>query len=121
MKIVFRVIAFFCFALGIFGAFIPVLPTVPFLAAASFLFAKGSDRYYKWFTSTNLYKMHLRDYVLSKTMTLRTTLTIVIPVCLIIILLIILIDNLELRIIMCLVILTKNVYFWRFIKTNSNK
>ena len=37
-----------CLALGVIGLFLPLLPTVPFLLAAGFLFGKSSERLHRW-------------------------------------------------------------------------
>ena len=72
MKILYIALGFIFFALGAVGAFIPVLPTTPFLLAASFFFAKGSQRFNRWFLSTKLYKNHLESFVATRSMTLKT-------------------------------------------------
>jgi hypothetical protein len=60
------------FGLGAIGAFIPVLPTTPFLMASAFFFAKGSKKFNDWFLSTKLYKKHLESFVQTKSMTFKT-------------------------------------------------
>ena len=49
--------------LGIVGALIPFIPTVPFLLVAAFGFARGSARMNAWFVGTRLYREHLEGYV----------------------------------------------------------
>lgn len=36
------------FAIGVIGAFLPFLPTVVFMLAAAFCFARGSERLHQW-------------------------------------------------------------------------
>lgn len=38
---------------------------------ASFCFAKGSDKFDKWFKGTNIYKKYLESYVKTRSMTLK--------------------------------------------------
>lgn len=83
IKIVYLFLAFFFLALGIVGIALPVLPTTPFLLLASYFFAKGSDRFNRWFMSTDIYKNHLEEFVETKAMTLKKKLCILIPVSII--------------------------------------
>ncbi|WP_300974880.1 YbaN family protein [Sphingomonas sp. LHG3406-1] len=44
MRILYLALGFVALALGFIGLFLPLLPTVPFVILAAFLFSKGSKR-----------------------------------------------------------------------------
>lgn len=71
---------FLFFALGMVGAVLPILPTTPFILVAAFCFARSSDRLNGWFKGTKVYKMVLEGYMTKRSMTLRSKLTILVPV-----------------------------------------
>lgn len=64
-------LGFVSMAIGIVGIVLPVLPTVPFFIGAALLFAKGSERFSKWFTSTKMYQNNLGTLVERRAMTLK--------------------------------------------------
>lgn len=68
------------FGLGAVGAFVPLLPTTPFILLAAFCFARSSDRLDNWFHSTKLYKKVFEGYVSKHEMPLKAKLGILIPV-----------------------------------------
>lgn len=51
-----------CVALAIIGAFLPLLPTVPFLLLAAFLFARSSDRLHDWILSHRTFGPVIEDW-----------------------------------------------------------
>lgn len=65
-------LAFVCLGLGAIGVVLPFVPATPFLLLATVLFAKGSERFHKWFISTKLYQRHIEQMVKNKSMTYRT-------------------------------------------------
>ncbi len=57
--------------LGIIGAFVPLLPTTPFLLLTAFLYMKGSQRYYDWLMRQPMLGKYIRDYRENKIIPLR--------------------------------------------------
>ena len=67
---------FLCLGLGTLGIFLPVLPTTPLYLLTLFFFARGSERFHRWFASTKLYDRYLSEFMATKTMTLGAKLKI---------------------------------------------
>ena len=107
--------------IGAIGAVLPILPTTPFLLAASFFFTKGSRRFNKWFVSTKLYKNYLKNFLESKAITFKTKIKILIPVTIMLIIAIYLVSNMHAKIIIVCVMLYKYYYFRFNIKTQMGK
>ncbi|MGK2908123.1 MAG: YbaN family protein [Desulfuromonadales bacterium] len=56
-------------ALGVFGIFLPVLPTVPFLLLALACFARSSERFYNWLLEHSHFGPIIRPYINGQGMT----------------------------------------------------
>ena len=48
MRIIFLVCGHLSLAIGIVGAFLPILPTTPFVLLAAYFYSKGSVRFHRW-------------------------------------------------------------------------
>lgn len=81
-KVIFIIVGCICLALGTVGVVLPILPTVPFYLATAFCFANSSQRLHEWFINTGLYKKHLQSYVEKRGMLLKTKLSIIVTVTL---------------------------------------
>lgn len=117
MKILYIVLGFLFMGFGIIGVAVPILPTAPFLLLSAFFFAKGSQKFHNWFISTKLYKKHLESFVKSKSMTLKSKLSILIPVTIMLIIAFIFVNNLHARIALIILMIAKYLYFFICIKT----
>ena len=62
MKVLWLAIAWISFVLGIIGAFLPIIPTTPFLILAAFLFSKSSPRLHAWILSLPIAGEGIRDW-----------------------------------------------------------
>lgn len=50
------------FGLGVVGAVVPLLPTVPFMLLAAFCFARGSDKFHAWLMAHPRFGAAIRDW-----------------------------------------------------------
>lgn len=117
IKLLWLMIGIVSMVLGAIGVVLPVLPTTPFLLLASFCFAKGSDRFHKWFMGTKLYKEHLESFVTSRSMTLKTKLCILLPASAMLILAMLAMSNIYGRVFIVFLIIFKYIYFFTRIET----
>ena len=75
MRLLYCIIGILSLALGAVGAVLPILPTTPFLLLSAFCFTKSSKRLNDWFIQTKLYQKHLKDFSENRSMSLKTKLS----------------------------------------------
>ena len=61
-KKIYICVGFLAVGLGIIGAFLPVMPTVPFLLIALFWFERSSKKYHDMILNNKYFGKVLRDY-----------------------------------------------------------
>jgi uncharacterized membrane protein YbaN (DUF454 family) len=66
MKLLLIVIGLSSFILGVIGAFLPVLPTTPFMILSALCFSKSSKRLHTWLTSLPYFGSAIIDWEQNK-------------------------------------------------------
>lgn len=117
VKIIYILTGFIAMTLGIIGIFLPILPTVPFLLLASFCFARGSERFHRWFTETGLYKKQLEEFDKNRSMPLKTKIMLLAFSSSMLMIPIVKLNNPYIRTALILLVLFKYYYFIFKIKT----
>lgn len=62
IRLIYLSVGWVCTALGIIGAFLPVMPTTPFLLVAVWAFSRSSPRLKKWLYHHPRYGETIRDW-----------------------------------------------------------
>ena len=83
VRYIFLTIGAISFCLGTAGIVLPVLPTVPFYMLTLFCLARGSERFHRMFLESSLYQKTVGAYERDKALTLRTKLSILLSVTII--------------------------------------
>lgn len=62
MRIIWLLFGIISFALGFIGAFLPLLPTVPFMLLSAFCFSKSSERLHNWLLSHKIFGPFIENW-----------------------------------------------------------
>ena len=76
-------LGFLFVGLGALGIALPLLPATPFLILATICFAKGSEKFHKWFIKTKLYLKYVKPAVKNKEMDKKAKIKILITLAII--------------------------------------
>lgn len=120
LKIIYLIVGIISFVIGIVGVVLPLIPTTPFMLLTAFCLLKSSDRLNEKFLRTKLYKEHVKPFKENKGMTMKSKLSILIPVSIMLLLMFVLIDNTIMRGVIVILLTAKVVVFSR-IKTLKNR
>lgn len=75
MKNILALLGFISLGLGIIGAFLPLLPTAPFILLSAALFSRSSDKMHKWLYNHRIFGEILRNFKEKKTIPLYVKIT----------------------------------------------
>lgn len=62
IRVLLVVLGTICVVLGMFGMFLPLLPTTPFLLLAAICYARSSKRFYNWLMTNRWCGEYIRNY-----------------------------------------------------------
>ncbi|MDR3304268.1 MAG: YbaN family protein [Treponema sp.] len=116
-KILFLIAGFLFLGLGFVGIALPVLPTTPFILAASFCFVKSSRRMHRWIMTNRFFGPRIERLQNGKGLTKKEKLITVSVASAFILLAMALIQSLHLRIFLAVLLVVKYFVFWRVIPT----
>ena len=117
MKYIFIVLGFLFLGIGIVGIYMPLLPATPFLLLATACFAKGSEKFHKWFTSTTIYKNNIEPIKANKGLTMKKKIKILAMITFFIAISFYFVKISHARICLILVLIFHYIYFFFKVKT----
>lgn len=119
--VVYRILGFVFVGLALLGVIMPLLPTTPFLLLAAGCFSKSSQRCHQWLNSNRLFGPIIKNWEQTRSVTLHTK---IVAIGSIILFggysIFIAIDNLYLKLIGVMVIITGLVVILRLKTTPSD-
>lgn len=72
---VFYLLGFLFLSLGIIGAFLPILPTTPFLLLALYFFSKSSEKWSRWILEHNVFGPPIQRWKMKHAVTKKVKVT----------------------------------------------
>ncbi len=121
IKSLYVVLGTFFMVLGLVGVIMPLLPTTPMLLLTVYFYAKGSERFHSWFTSTWLYQRYLDEFIRTNSMTLKSKWRLMLLVDGMLLMSFLTLDVWMLRVLIVILVVTKYWYFFTKIETRYNE
>lgn len=108
--------------LGIIGAFLPLLPTTPFVLLSAYLFAKSSEKFHQRLMNHKIFGQLIRDYNEDKSIPLHAKIIAIVTMwpSMLFAIFYIATDKLWLQILLGIILLGVTVHIIRF-KTKKRK
>ena len=72
LRAVLVILGFLALAVGIVGAFLPLIPTVDLVLLAAFLFSRSSERFDRWLATNRFFGGIVRDWRSGRGFTVRS-------------------------------------------------
>ena len=117
-NLLFIIVGWIGVVLGAIAAFLPLIPSFPFLLLAAICFGKGSERWHTWFKQTKLYKENLENFLNKEGMTIKAKVRMITVVSLTMAFGFMMMHRVPVgRIILVIVWLGHILYFWFKVKT----
>ncbi|MGV2928451.1 YbaN family protein [Macrococcus capreoli] len=103
--------------LGFVGAFMPLLPTTPFLLLAVFCFARSSDAFHNWLIKTKVYQSYVQEFYERGGYTLKKKFQLLFSVVIVVGLSIYFVDHLYVKIGLAVMLVMQVIVLFTLVKT----
>ena len=104
-KLIFITLGSLTFTLGTIGVFIPILPTTPFYLATAFFWINSSSKLHAYLLKNKYYQTYVQEMIVEKKMSKPNQKRMLIIVFFVLAIPFVLVNNLYMRIALCLVFL----------------
>lgn len=105
---------FIALAVGLIGLLLPVFPTSPFVLLAAALFARGSERFYRWLLNNPYCGQQIRSWRNNEGLTIRMKLLITLAIAgTMTISTVVFVPYMPVKLILFLIAIAVSVYIWK--------
>ena len=69
---IYKALGFFFMGLAILGAFLPILPSTPFILLSAWFFSQSSEKWHNWLLASELFGPMIKNWETSQCISART-------------------------------------------------